>query len=109
MWIEKEKNTIIIRPKTEDITYFFEIWMQRYKDFENSNLLFILPSEKKLPADILAKFLQLSKKHRRHHSLVIATKNAHMEEFSKELMVVPTRQEGLDLIEIEEIERDLNF
>jgi len=55
-------------------------------------------------------FLQISNRHRKSkHSFVIVTNQVDLDEMPAEIIVVPTMQEAYDIIEMEEIERDLGF
>ncbi len=52
----------------------------------------------------------LSKKHKKHKkSFVIVAKNIDFNKIATKISIVPTVQEAHDMIELEEIERDLGF
>jgi hypothetical protein len=58
----------------------------------------------------MIEFLDFSNQHRHSkHSFVIVTDKANLDEMPDELVVVPTLREAYDIIEMEEIERDLGF
>ena len=55
-------------------------------------------------------FSQLSGKHKeRNKSFVIVSEGIDLDDVPEELVIVPTLQEAIDIIEIENIERDLGF
>jgi len=55
-------------------------------------------------------FLRISNSHKANkRSFVIVTDKISYEETPEEITIVPTLIEALDLIEMEEIERDLEF
>ena len=55
-------------------------------------------------------FLRLCNNHRgAKNSFVIVTDKVNLDEIPDEIVVVPTMQEAYDIIEMEEIERDLGF
>ena len=55
-------------------------------------------------------FLKLSNRHRKNkHSFVIANDAINIDRVPDELVVVPTLREAEDIIQMEEIERDLGF
>ena len=55
-------------------------------------------------------FLLISKQHKSEkHSFVIVSSIIDIDATPEELTIVPTLQEAFDIIEMEEIERDLGF
>lgn len=80
----------------------------QYNDFEKSNLIIDLTNDIKKSS--LSVFKEFSKKHKKNRkSLVIIIKEIDLDKTPKYLMVVPTLLEAIDVIELEEIERDLGF
>ena len=78
--------------------------------FSNNNLIVILGSLIPLTRSELSEYLLLSNKHRENgHSFVIVTNNIDIDSVPEELIVVPTLIEAKDVIEMEEMERDLNL
>ena len=58
----------------------------------------------------IVEFLEISNQHRHaKHSFVIVTDKANLNEMPDEIVVVPTLKEAYDIIEMEEMERDLGF
>lgn len=110
MLIEKKGNITIVTQETGDIITLVKKLTDRYEEFVNDNIIVTLFSIKDVKASQLSEFLQLSNTHRKaKHSFVIVTENVSIDEVSEDLVVVPTTQEAFDLIEMEEIERDLGF
>ena len=63
-----------------------------------------------LTAGDVLEFLELSKTHKENgKSFVIVTNKVSYDEVPDEIMVTPTLQEAKDIIEMEEIERDLGL
>jgi hypothetical protein len=78
--------------------------------FSNNNIIVILVSLIPLTRSELSEFLLLSNTHRENgHSFVIVTNNIDIDSIPEELIVVPTLIEAKDVIEMEEMERDLNL
>lgn len=99
--ITQEKSSVIELVKKLEVLY------ERYK---NDNLIVCLTSLNKIPLEHIVEFIQISNKHRKaKHSFVIVTDKANLDEMPDEIIVVPTLQEAYDIIEMEEIERDLGF
>jgi hypothetical protein len=102
-------TTIITQEKTSviELVKKLEVLYERYK---NDNLIVSLTSLNKIPLEHIVEFLQISNKHRKaKHSFVIVTDKVNLDEMPDEIVVVPTIQEAYDIIEMEEIERDLGF
>jgi len=99
--ITQEKSSVIELVKKLEVMY------ERYK---NDNLIVCLTSLNKIPLEHIVEFLQISNRHRKaKHSFVIVTDKANLDEMPDEIIVVPTMQEAYDIIEMEEMERDLGF
>lgn len=81
-----------------------------FSSFSNNNLILILSSLVNLTKSELSKFLLMSNTHRQNgYSFVIVTNNIDIDSTPEELIVVPTLTEAKDIIEMEEMERDLNL
>ena len=78
--------------------------------FKDQNLIIDLLSYTNLSLEQLLMFIELSNKHRTlNHSFVIVNNALDPDILPDEIMVVPTLLEAQDVIEMEEIERDLGF
>lgn len=110
MIIEHLKNTTVITQQKKSIAELVEGINAIYDKIQNNNVIVNLFSLENLKAEQLDEFLLLSKKHRAaKHSFVIVNKSVSIEEISEDLILVPTLVEAHDIIEMEEIERDLGF
>lgn len=110
MRVETKGHTTIIKDTQEGLTAFLMKLTHEYKTFEKQNLVIDLSGQDKIsPADMKA-FLPLAKTHTKgKKSFVIIAVDFDFNKAPAQLHVVPTRQEAHDLIEMEEIERDLGF
>lgn len=78
--------------------------------FEHCNLIVDLDKYNALELPQLLEFLKLSNYQRSSkHSFVIVNNAVDIDEVPSEMTVVPTLQEAFDIVEMEEIERDLGF
>lgn len=78
--------------------------------FEEHNLIVDLSKYEALELPQLLAFLKLSNYHRStKHSFVIVNSIIDVDDVPFEMTVVPTLQDGYDIVEMEEIERDLGF
>jgi hypothetical protein len=81
-----------------------------YSKLKNDNIILNLTSLNKLSLQDVLEFLELSNSHRKSkHSFVIVSDKIELDETPDEIVVVPTLQEAYDIIEMEEMERDLGF
>lgn len=81
-----------------------------YEKYKNNNIIVDLLKLNEINKKDILEFLQVSSKHRKaKHSFVIISNSIDIKDFPDEIIVVPTLQEGFDIIEMEEIERDLGF
>ena len=81
-----------------------------YPNIKHDNIIVNLFSFSKLTANDVLEFLQLSNLHRSSKkSFVLVTDKVSYDEVPEEICVVPTIQEAKDIIEMEEIERDLDL
>lgn len=110
MIFDSEGTTTIITQETASIVEFVKKLEALYDRFKNDNVIVSLTSLNKIPSELIVEFLDISKKHRKaKHSFVILTDKVNLDDIPNEIIVVPTLQEAHDIIEMEEIERDLGF
>lgn len=73
------------------------------------HLIFELALLRKIPEELLDFFKELSHTIRPERSCVIVIPDSDADEYDEELVVVPTFEEALDVLELEAIERELGF
>lgn len=110
MIINQEENTSIITQEKATIVELVKKLETLYPRFENHNIVIKLSSLEKITLPSIIEFLRVSNKHRTaKKSFVVVTDAINANETPDEIIVVPTLQEAFDIIEMEEIERDLGF
>ena len=111
MKIKKHKNYIVLGDEKDDITHFANYLEYIIpKHYEKSNLVIDLLKYDTLDLSQLLLFLKLSTYHRStKHSFVLVNNAINVDDVPMEMVVVPTLQEAEDIIEMEDIERDLGF
>lgn len=83
---------------------------QKYDQIKNDNIIVNLFSVKDIQENSINDFLLVSNKHKSaKKSFVIVTDKVAIDDAPEELSIVPTLQEAHDIIEMEDIERDLDF
>lgn len=111
MKIDKQESYTILGDERDDVTnfanYLERIVPDKYEDF---NLVIDLLKYQKLQLTDLLLFLKLSNYQRSTgHSFVLVNDAINIDDIPEEMVVVPTIVEAGDMVEMEEIERDLGF
>lgn len=110
MKVEHKGHTIIVKDTQENAEAFLMKLTHEHKTFEKHNLIVDITSDKNITLKTINQFKALSKAHRKgKKSFVIVAEGIDFTEVPDALVVVPTILEAHDMIEMEEIERDLGF
>ena len=110
MKVENKGNITIVRDTQGDATAFLLKLTHEHKSFENRNLIVDISSDETITIKTINQFKALSKLHRQaKKSFVIVASGIDYTDVPDSLVVVPTILEAHDMIEMEEIERDLGF
>ncbi len=110
MIFDKDGNTTTVFQERISLRTFLKNLYKAYPRLERDNIIVNLFSFTKLTDNDILEFLQISNTHRSaKKSFVLVTDKVSYEEVPEEMCVVPTIQEAKDLIEMEEIERDLDL
>lgn len=110
MIFDKDENITIIIQVKSTITELVKKLQATYPKFKNDNVIVNLSVMNKVSLQDIIEFLELSNQHRKaKHSFVIVTDKINLDETPDEVVVVPTLKEAYDIIEMEEMERDLGF
>ena len=110
MKVETKGHTTIIKDTQGDLTVFLMKLTHEFKTFEKHNIIVDLSRYDALSTKEIKTFLPLSKAHKKaKKSFVIVAKGVDFHEVPLAMTVVPTTLEANDIIEMEEIERDLGF
>lgn len=110
MKVDKKGHTTIIKETKGNIVAFVENVSNEYKVFEKQNLILDVTHDENVSLNDLINFKDLAKQHKKaKKSLVIVANNIDFNDAPDYLTVVPSVLEAHDIIEMEEIERDLGF
>ena len=110
MKVEEHGHTTIVRDTQGDAQALLMKLIHEHKTFEVRNLVVDISSDKKLSMKALSQFRTIAKQHRKgKKSFVIVAEGIDFTAVPDDLVVVPTLLEAHDIIEMEEIERDLGF
>ncbi len=110
MIIDKKGNISIITQEKFTIVELVKKLEALYPKFKNDNIIVILTTLDIIDERVVTEFLQISNIHRnKKHSFVIVSDKVNLDKITEDLIVVPTQQEAFDIVEMEEMERDLGF
>jgi hypothetical protein len=110
MKITKKDKYKILEDEKGDLTGFATYISQHHEKFKNDNVVINLLEKKEVQLENLLSFLEISNLHRSNKkSFVIVTKEIDIDAIPEELIVVPTLLEAEDIINMEELERELGF
>ena len=110
MIFDRQGNTTIITQESVSIAVFLERLHEKYEKFKSDNIIINLFSLDNITVNDLLEFSDISRDHKKQKkSFVIVTNRISYDELPDDLVVVPSLQEAFDIIEMDEIERDLGF
>ncbi|MEO7976539.1 ribonuclease Z [Flavobacterium sp.] len=110
MKVDQKGHTVTIKDTQGDVNSFLEKVTQQFKTFEKQNIIIDLTSDSNLSESDVKLFLPLSKQHKKaKKSFIIVVDDFDFNAVSDKLTIVPSLLEAHDIIEMEEIERDLGF
>ena len=110
MILDQNGNISIVTQEKATIIELVKKLQTLYPKFKNNNIIVALTTLKTLALEDIIEFLEISNTHRAtKHSFVIVSDKVDLNIVPDEVIVVPTMQEAYDIIEMEEMERDLGF
>ncbi|MDO6472691.1 ribonuclease Z [Maribacter sp. 1_MG-2023] len=110
MIFTKEGSLIIVSQEKISIEQFLENLEKEYAKFKNDNLVLDLLSFSELTPYNVISFLEIARKHKKNgKSFVLVSDKVSYDDVPEEINLVPSLQEARDVIEMEEIERDLGL
>ena len=110
MKVERKGHTTTIRNTQYITAEFYQKLNNEYKSYKSQNLIIDLSHDKAINLADIKLFLEMTKIHNKEKkSLVLVSENINFNDVPTKLIVVPTVLEAHDIIEMEEIERDLGF
>ncbi|MDD3005182.1 ribonuclease Z [Flavobacterium sp.] len=105
----KEKTTILKDTKVDLVAFIAQLTSEINK-FKTQNLIVDLSNHGAVEKEDVLLFQSISKMHKANKkSFVIVVSETDFNDFPDDFVVVPTLLEAHDIIEMEEIERDLGF
>jgi len=109
MKITQKEHTIIIKDTKDNWSNFITSITKQFNTFKTHNIVLDLTSSS-IDLSNLKEFFELNKMFKKQKkSFVLVIENIDYNSVPSKIIVVPTLQEAHDIIEMEEIERDLGF
>ena len=110
MIIQKTDNATICKSDEKSIDNFFANFSKKITNFKNDNIIIDISDNKGEKTENILLFLQYSELHRNNGmSFVIVYDGINFDDLPDGIIVVPSLDEAKDLIEMENIERDLGL
>lgn len=110
MKVEQKGHTTTIRNTQFNTADFYHKFNHEYASYKSQNLILDLSHDKTVTMNDVKLFLDLTKIHNKgKKSLILVTNTINLNDVPAKLIVVPSILEAHDIIEMEEIERDLGF
>jgi len=106
----KKENFLLVENENDTLTDFSSELTKYHDEFKNENIVVDLTRYKDITLDRLLAFLEISNVHKSENkSFIVVNDAVGIDELPEELVVVPTLQEAEDMIQMDEIQRDLGF
>lgn len=110
MIIDRDNNICIVTQEKLSIVELVKNIETKYSEFSSNHIIVNLTSLKSVSLNDVIEFLRISNTHRGDNkSFVLVSDKADLDNMPDEIVVVPTLQEAHDIIEMEDMERDLGF
>lgn len=110
MKVEEKGHTVVLKDTQGDYNAFLEKVTAEYNTYKERNIILDVSPDKNIGLQDILSFLSLSNKHRKaKKSFVLVASDIDFNDVPDEMVVVPTLLEAHDIIEMEEIERELGF
>jgi hypothetical protein len=110
MIIDTNENISIITREKATVIELVKKLEALYPKFKEQHIIVKLSGLKSIVLEDIIEFLRISNMHRSSKkSFVIVTETFDASKSPDEILVVPTLKEAYDVIEMEDMERDLGF
>ena len=110
MNIKHTENYILISSEENSFTDFFSIFEEKYSTFEKNHLIIEISDKLNTTDKEILLLLQYAIAHKKNGtSFVVVYTYVNIDDFPETFNIVPTLIEAEDVIEMENIERDLGF
>lgn len=106
----RKEKYVILEDEKQDLSGFANYLTRSHESFKGENVVVDISEHKGLDLKDLLMFLEVSNLHRaQKHSFVIVNEALEVEKVPEEIIVVPTMREAEDIINMEDLERELGY
>jgi hypothetical protein len=110
MKVEQKGHTVTIKDTESNFEVFLQKLTEQYNSFKSVNLIIDITHDKSFEISNLKQFSDVAKAHRKNKkSFVVVATDIDFNKVPISITTVPSLLEAHDIIEMEEIERDLGF
>ncbi len=110
MQIEQKENYTLISSEKLNFDDFLAIFEEKHTNLKEKHLIIQLSESLNTTEDELFVFLKHAEQHQQNGtSFVVIKENIDVDKFPESFNIVPTLVEAIDVLEMEEIQRDLGF
>lgn len=110
MKVEQKGHTTIIKDTESSFGVFLQKLTEQYNSYKSVNLIIDITHDKSFEISNLKQFSDLEKAHKKNKkSFVVVATDIDFNKVPTSINTVPSLLEAHDIIEMEEIERDLGF
>ncbi|AUC15321.1 hypothetical protein BTO06_09280 [Tenacibaculum sp. SZ-18] len=110
MKIEHKEGYVLISSEEFSFSEFFTFFSNQHKDLTKNNVIINISSNLVANEEEISLFLEYADIHRKNGtSFIVVYQNVDMDKFPEIFNIVPTLQEAEDVLEMENIQRDLGF
>lgn len=108
MKISKKENYTLIEPEDKPVVDFVSSLTKNQKEYAEENVVVNLLAYQNLKKEEIMGFLEISKvQYDNEKSFVLVSEAIAIDELPEEIILVPSIKEAEDLIQMDEIQRDL--
>ncbi|MEL6304453.1 MAG: ribonuclease Z [Bacteroidota bacterium] len=110
MTIDREDNLIMVSQADSELSTLLQELKDNYASIQEANIILVLTASGDEIREKLAIILDASEEHKSgNKSFVLVSETLDYDDVPEGLSIAPTVQEAKDIIEMEEIERDLGL
>ena len=110
MHTEVIKDYLLITPNEESFVDFHKNFIENYNQLKDKHLFIDVLKWSAISTEELFSFIEIAENHKKNNaSFIIINTAINIDDMPETLNIVPTIQEAEDLLEMENIERELGF
>ncbi len=110
MIITRKNNYFLIDVNENSFNDFFVNFEKKYAEIDTNNIIINFLSNFSLDkSNILLFSHYINQRQENNKSFIVVIKDVEVDDFPETFNIVPTLQEAEDVLEMEEIQRDLGF